>query len=75
MKRFTVQVKLADYQTDWRDDDSMPVMRGDSQSQRKMVWTDMHETDDATDAEERMYGYRRRNYLARVIDNEHPSRT
>ena len=66
MKRYTVQVKLADYQKDWRD---MGV------SERKMVWTDMHETDDATDAEERMYGYRRRNYIARVIDNVHPSRS
>ena len=70
MKRYTVQVKLADYQKDWGEDEGdMGV------SERKMVWTNMHETDDATDAEERMYGYRRRNYIARVIDNVHPSRS
>ncbi len=69
MKRYTVQVKLADYQVDWRDHpDPLAEVR-------KMVWTDMHSTDDAQDAEDRMYGYRRRNYIARVIDNAHPSRT
>ncbi len=72
MKRYTVQVKLADYQKDWRpafsDEEEMEEVR-------KMVWTDMHSTDDAQDAEDRMYGYRRRNYIARVIDNAHPSRT
>ena len=70
MKRYTVQVKLADYQKDWGEDEGdMGV------SQRKMIWTDMDETDDEATANERMYGYRRRNYIARVIDNEHPSRT
>ncbi len=69
MKRYTVQVKLADYQKDWNtSEDPLAEVR-------KMVWTDMHETDDGADAEERMYGYRRRNYIARVIDNVHPSRT
>ncbi len=71
MKRYTVQVKLADYQKNWNIGD----YEEDLESVRKMVWTDMHETDDATDAEERMYGYRRRNYIARVIDNVHPSRS
>ncbi len=58
-KRYTVQAKLATYQD----------------QERTLVWTDMHETDDQANAEERMYGYRRRNFIARVVSNVHPSRT
>ncbi len=71
MKRYMVQVKLADYQKDWRTTGWMDSL----EEVRKMVWTDMHETDDEADAKERMYGYRRRNFIARVIDNAHPSRS